>query len=129
MPDRLSKIIATGFGVAACLAVALALSSVEVAAHYIAFMPAITAACAFGGLGLALWAIGFSAIGIWFFFLPAPEYNLICGLAHLGIFVGVAIFVCWIIDSLRRSNDALSRDNVILGCKVSTLLSRVHTAR
>ena len=75
---------------------------------------------------LAAWALVFSAVGLWDFFLPPsglgwPKYS---DAAHLIVFVIVAFFVCWIIDGLRRANDALSRDNVVLGVKLSALLKR-----
>lgn len=113
-------------GVAACAALAGMLHALGVDVPYLCFMVAIVACCAVGGWALASWALIFSAVGLWCFFLPRsgfrwPRYG---DGAHLIVFIAVAFFVCWIIDGQRRANHALSRDNVALGCKVSTLLRR-----
>jgi hypothetical protein len=65
-------------------------------------------------------------LGLWYFFLPADRLGLptYSDFAHLCVFAGVALFIAWVIDGLRRSNAALARDNVVLGCKISTLLHR-----
>jgi len=114
------------FAVAGCalLAEAFALCGIDV--PYLCFIIAIVACCALGGWSLAAWALVFSTVGLWNFFLPPtgfgwPKYS---DTAHLIVFIIVAFFVCWIIDGLRRANDALSRDNVVLGVKLSALLKR-----
>jgi K+-sensing histidine kinase KdpD len=94
---------------------------------YLCFIPAIVGTCAIGGWALAAWALIFSALGVWYFFLPPagfgwPHYG---DAAHLIVFIIVCFFVCWIIDGQRRANFALTRDNVALGCKISALLKRV----
>jgi K+-sensing histidine kinase KdpD len=121
--------VTAAFAVALCTATAVALNACGIAVPYLCFVAGIVGCCAVGGWALASWALVFSALGIWYFFLPPtgfgwPEYS---DAAHLIVFVVVSYFVCWIIDGQRRANDALSRDNVALGCKLSTLLSRVKT--
>lgn len=113
--------------IAPCLAAAELLNAAGIAVPYLCFIAGIVGCCALGGWALAFWALVFSTGGLWFFFLPPtgwgwPEYS---DAAHLVVFIAVAFFVCWIIDSQRRANDALSRDNVVLGCKISALLQRV----
>ena len=112
--------------VAGCALLAEAFAAFGIDVPYLCFIIAIVACCAIGGWGLAAWALVFSAVGIWDFFLPPtgfgwPQYS---DAAHLVVFIIVAFFVCWIIDGQRRAVDALSRDNVVLGCKVSALLKR-----
>jgi K+-sensing histidine kinase KdpD len=112
--------------VACCALLAGAFAAAGIDVPYLCFIIAIVACCAFGGWTLAAWALVFSAVGLWNFFLPPtgfgwPRYS---DTAHLIVFVIVAFFVCWIIDGLRRANDALSRDNVVLGCKITALLKR-----
>jgi K+-sensing histidine kinase KdpD len=114
------------FAVAGCALLAEAFAAFGIDVPYLCFIIAIVACCAFGGWALAAWALVFSAVGLWDFFLPAsgfgwPKYS---DAAHLIVFVIVAFFVCWIIDGLRRANNALSRDNVVLGVKLSALLKR-----
>lgn len=113
--------------IAPCLVIAELLNAVGIAVPYLCFIVGIVGCCALGGWGLAFWALIFSTGGLWCFFLPPqgwgwPEYS---DAAHLLVFIAVAFFVCWIIDRQRRANDALSRDNVALGCKISALLQRV----
>lgn len=114
------------FAVAACAVLAKAFAAFGIDVPYLCFIIAIVACCALGGWALAAWALVFSAVGLWDFFLPPtgfgwPRYS---DAAHLIVFVIVAFFVCWIIDGLRRANDALSRDNVVLGVKLTALLKR-----
>lgn len=115
-----------GLAVALCAALAWIFAAFGIDVPYLCFTIAIVACCALGGWALAAWALVFSAFGIWDFFLPPsgsgwPKYS---DAGHLIVFVIVAFFVCWIIDGQRRANDALSRDNVVLGCKISALLKR-----
>jgi K+-sensing histidine kinase KdpD len=112
--------------VALCALLATAFAAFGIDVPYLCFIIAIVACCAFGGWALAAWALVFSAAGLWNFFLPPtgsgwPKYG---DAAHLVVFIIVAFFVCWIIDGQRRANDELSRDNVALGCKISSLLRR-----
>ncbi|HEX4192772.1 MAG TPA: DUF4118 domain-containing protein [Stellaceae bacterium] len=112
--------------VACCALLAGAFAAFGIDVPYLCFIIAIVACCAFGGWALGAWALVFSAVGLWNFFLPPsgfgwPKYS---DAAHVIVFVIVAFFVCWIIDGLRRANDALSRDNVVLGCKITALLKR-----
>ena len=114
------------FAVAGCALLAEAFAAFGIDVPYLCFIIAIVACCAFGGWTLAAWALVFSAVGLWDFFLPRsgfgwPKYS---DAAHLAVFVIVAFFVCWIIDGLRRANNVLSRDNVVLGVKLSALLKR-----
>ncbi|HEY1505423.1 MAG TPA: DUF4118 domain-containing protein [Stellaceae bacterium] len=114
------------FAVVGCALLAEAFAACGIDVPYLCFIIAIVACCALGGWGLAAWALVFSAVGIWDFFLPPtgfgwPQYS---DAAHLVVFIIVAFFVCWIIDGLRRANSALSRDNVVLGCKITALLKR-----
>lgn len=93
---------------------------------YLCFLAVIVACCALGGWALSAWALIFSTVGIWGFFARLthhgwPKHG---DAAHLIFFIAVSYFVCWIIDGQRRANNALTRDNVALGCKVSTLLRR-----
>lgn len=126
MSDMVTRMTSAGLVVALCLAIDIALDSLEIKTPYIALLPAIVGSCALGGFGAALWATLFSALGLLYFFIPPagfamPDYS---DFAHLAVFVAVSLFTCWVIDGLRRSNNELSRDNVVLGCKISTLLSR-----
>jgi len=114
------------FAVAVCAFLASIFAAFGIDVPYLCFIIAIVACCTLGGWSLAAWALVFSAVGIWDFFLPLshsgwPKY---ADAGHLFVFIIVAFFVCWIIDGLRRTNNALSRDNVMLGCKISALLKR-----
>lgn len=118
--------VTAAFAIALCTAAAEALNACGIVVPYLCFLGGIVGCCAVGGWALAAWALAFSTAGLWYFFVPAsgdgwPEYS---DAAHLVVFIGVAYFVCWIIDGQRRANDALSRDNVALGCKISALLRR-----
>ena len=109
-----------------CVLLAEILRSLSVDVPYLCFIIAIVGCCAIGGWALASWALVFSAVGLWYFFLPPtgsgwPEY---ADAGHLIVFVAVSFFVCWIVDGQRRANNALARDNVALGCKISALLRR-----
>lgn len=129
-PSRISlilRIAIIGICVALCIGVEKALECMSISAPYLIFLPAIAGACAVGGLRAALWAIFFSSLGLWYFFIPpygfsTPTY---ADMAHIAVFVGVSVFVCWVIGGLRRANDELSRDNFILGCKITNLITRV----
>ncbi len=124
---QLTKISVIGLCVGLCLLLDIALDSLEIKTPYLTLMPAIVGACAIGGFGAALWAIFFSSLGLlYFFILPmGSALPIYCDLAHLGVFIGIALFACWIIDGLKRTNAQLSRDNVVLGCKISVLLNRI----
>lgn len=128
MSDSVITIAATAFAVAVSLAVDVALSSMGIKTPYIAFVPAIVGSCALAGFGAGLWAILFSSLAVWCFVLPDGAEGLLgySDFGHLCVFIGVNMFVCWIIDGLRRQNAALARDNVALGCKISALLGRNH---
>jgi len=131
LSDLTVKVGTIGSCVAACVGLEFVLESFDVAAPYLVFLPVIAGACAISGLGDALWAIFFSAAGLWYFFIPPNGFAVpsICDIAHLGIFVVVSVFVCWVIDGLRRANNDLSRDNFVLGCKVSNLLTRAKASQ
>lgn len=130
MSDLVTKVTTSGLGVAVCLVADIALDAMEIKTPYLAFMPAIVGSCALGGFSAALWATLFSSLGLLYFFIPPTGFVLpsFADLAHLFVFVAVSLFVCWVIDSQRRSNDQLSRDNVVLGCKISTLLARAKSS-
>ena len=124
--DTVLTAVIAGIAVAVCVVLAELLHACAIDVPYLCFLGGIVGCCAVGGWALASWALIFSAFGIWYFFLPPtgfgwPEYS---DATHLMVFIGVTFFVCWIIDGQRRANHALSRDNVALGCKVSTLLRR-----
>lgn len=109
-----------------CIVLAELLRMFSIDVPYLCFIVAIVGCCAIGGWALASWALVFSALGLWYFFVPAtgygwPEYG---DAAHILVFIVVSYFICWIVDGQRRANDALTRDNVALGCKLSTLLKR-----
>jgi K+-sensing histidine kinase KdpD len=127
--DLLFRVALTALAVILSSAVERALETLQVNAPYLVFLPVITGACAFYGFGMGLCAIALSAVGLWYFFIPPNGFDLpnSADFAHLCVFIAVAYFGCRIVDGLRRSNDELSRDNVVLGCKVSTLLSRKKT--
>ena len=120
--------VTAALAVAPCVMLAEALAKwggIDV--PYLCFIPAIVGCCAIGGWALSSWALVFSALGLWFFFVPPtgfgwPKYG---DAAHLIVFIGVSYFVCWIIEGQRRANDVLSRDNVALGYKISALIQRV----
>jgi K+-sensing histidine kinase KdpD len=119
--------VTAALAVAPCVVLAEALAGCGIDVPYLCFIPAIVGCCAVGGWPLASWALVFSALGLWYFFVPPtgfgwPEYG---DAAHLIVFIGVSYFVCWIIEGQRRANDALSRDNVALGYKISALIQRV----
>jgi K+-sensing histidine kinase KdpD len=123
------SVAVAAFAVTICALLAAAFAACGIDVPYLCFIIAIVACCALGGWGLAAWALVFSAVGLWDFFLPPsgfgwPRYS---DAGHLIVFIIVAFFVCWIIDGLRRANDALSRDNVVLGVKLSALLRRAKT--
>lgn len=115
--------------VVACAMLGIILRWAGINAPYLVFVPAIVGICALAGFVLALWTVFFSTLGLWLIFVPPRAFALpkIGDVAHIAIFVGVSIFACWIIDRLRRSNEQLSRDNVVLGCKLSVLLNRLRT--
>jgi K+-sensing histidine kinase KdpD len=131
-PENRTSVTFTTAAVAAAAVVSTAglaefLNACGIVVPYLCFIVAIVGCCAVGGWALASWALVFSSFGLWFFFLPPtgfawPQYS---DAGHLVVFVGVAFFVCWIVDGQRRVNDELSRDNVALGCKLSALLRRV----
>jgi K+-sensing histidine kinase KdpD len=112
--------------VVGCALLAEAFAACGIDVPYLCFIIAIVACCAIGGWALAVWALVFSAAGLWDFFLPPngfgwPKYS---DAGHLIVFIIVAFFVCWIIDGQRRANNMLSHDNVVLGCKITALLKR-----
>ncbi len=111
-----------------CCLLAQWLDQLEINAPYLSFLPAIVGSCALGSFTLAVWALTLSSIGLWFFFIPPVGFGMpgLTDLAHLGVFVVIALFVCWLIDGLRQSNEELSRDNVTLGVKLSTLMARIR---
>jgi K+-sensing histidine kinase KdpD len=121
-----SSAAVAALAVTGCALLAEAFAAFGIDVPYLCFIIAIVACCALGGWALAAWALVFSAVGLWDFFLPPngfgwPKYS---DAGHLLVFIIVAFFVCWIIDGLRRANNALSRDNVVLGCKITALLKR-----
>ncbi len=126
LSSRIVGFAKTGLGVGVCVTIGLILESMNVSAPYLVFLPAIAGSCAIAGFRAGLWAIFLSTIGLWLFFLPPDGFELpsYAELGHLAVFVIVTVFLCWIIDGQRRSNDALSRDNVMLGFKISTLMNR-----
>jgi len=128
MSDSVITIAATAFGVAVSLAVDFALASMGIKTPYIAFVPAIVGSCALAGFGTGLWAILFSSFAVWYFVLPDGSEGLLSygDFGHLCVFIGVNMFICWVIDAQRRQNAALTHDNVVLGCKISALLGRDH---
>ena len=115
--------------VGGCCLFALWLDQFAVNAPYLSFLPAIVGCCALGSFGLAMWALLLSTIGLWFWFIPPTGFGIPCAtdLAHLGVFIVITLFVCWVIDGLRQSNAELSRDNVTLGVKLSTLMARIRS--
>jgi K+-sensing histidine kinase KdpD len=124
--DLVLSAVTSAVAVVPCLAITEFLDEIGIEVPYLCFIPAIVGCCAVGGWALASWALVFSTLGVWYFFLPPagfgwPEYG---DAAHLIVFIVVSFFVCWVIDGQRRTNNALSRDNVALGYKVSALLQR-----
>ncbi len=122
----LFRVSVTALAVILAIAIESTLETMQVSAPYLVFLPVITAVCAIDGFRMGLCAIFFSALGLWYFFIPPGGFDLPnrADFVHLCLFVTVAFFGCWIIDGLRRANDELSRDNVVLGYKVTLLLSR-----
>jgi len=129
LPDLFLRIAMTAAAVIVSVGVESVLESLHAAVPYLVFLPAIIGACALGGFAMALWAIGFSAFGLWFFFIPPNGFDIpdSADFVHLCIFLCVAAFGCWVVDGLRRSNDELTRDNVVLGCKISQLIHQRNT--
>jgi K+-sensing histidine kinase KdpD len=123
----LMPIGATAAVAASCL-LAGWLELIEVDAPYLVLFPVVAGCCAIGGFALAMWSLVLSGVGLVYFFIPPRGFSIPCltDLMHLGVFVATALFVCWIIDGLKRSNEELSRDNVTLGVKLSTLLKRIR---
>lgn len=113
----------------ACAVFGIVLRWIGIDAPYLVFVPAIVGICALAGFILALWTVFFSTLGLWLLFVSPKGFAIpkVGDVAHIAIFVGVSIFVCWVIDGLRRANQQLSRDNVVLGCKLSVLLNRLRT--
>jgi K+-sensing histidine kinase KdpD len=124
LSDFLFRTALTAIAVILSIGAELVLETMHASAPYLVFLPTIIGACALGGFVMALCAIAFSAIGLLFFFIPPNGFALpnAADFVHLAIFIAVAAFGCWIIDGLRRSNHELTRDNVMLGCKISSLL-------
>lgn len=108
----------------------IALEWINVDAPYLVFLSAVAGICALGGFAVAIWTALFSIVGLWAVFVPPAGFAVpnVDDSVHIGVFIGVCAFVCWIIDGQRRANAELSRDNVALGCKISVLLNR-HKAR
>lgn len=124
-----SRLAATVFAVIIAIAVSHILELFQVRTAYLVFLPAITGACALGGLEMGLWAAGLSTLALWWFFIPPAGFYLPdrADLAHLCVFGIVACFGCWLIDRLRSTREELWRDNVMLGRKISALLGRKKT--
>ncbi|HKT17762.1 MAG TPA: DUF4118 domain-containing protein [Stellaceae bacterium] len=124
--DLMSRLAVTALAVVLAITIEGLLETVKVSTPYLVFLPVVTGICALSGFGMGLCAILFSALGLWYFFIPPHGFDLPspADFMHLCVFVTVAFFGCWIIDGLKRANDELSRDNFVLGCKISMLLSR-----
>ena len=120
-------IVVAGAAVTSCVLVGYAMCWLDVNAPYLAMLPAIVVCCALGGLVLASWAILFSAIALWYFFLSPGGFAVPNSgdFGHLLFFVLVAFFACWLIDGLRYANLKLTRDNVVLGIKISSYLKYI----
>jgi len=123
--EVLTKSVLTGAGVAFGIVLAQACSTLEVEAPYLPFLPGIVMSSLLGGLRLGAVATLLSGGSLRFCFVK-PCYSLaLPGAAdalHLLLFLAVALLICYAIDKLMRSNDALSRDNFALGHKVFLLL-------
>jgi K+-sensing histidine kinase KdpD len=126
LSDFLFRIALTALAVVLSIGAEFVLETMQASAPYLVFLPAIIGACALGGFAMAMCAIVFSAFGLLFFFIPPNGFALpnAADFVHLCIFIAVAAFGCWIIDGLRRSNHELTRDNVVLGCKITSLLQQ-----
>ncbi|HZW50362.1 MAG TPA: DUF4118 domain-containing protein [Rudaea sp.] len=124
--DLMSRLAVTALAVVLAIAIEGLLESAKVSAPYLVFLPIITGVCAISGFAMGLCAIFFSTLGLVYFFIPPDGFDLpsSADFMHLCVFITVAFFGCWIIDGLKRTNDELSRDNFVLGCKVSILMSR-----
>jgi K+-sensing histidine kinase KdpD len=92
-------------------------------APYLAFMPSIALCCLFDGLSAGALSTSLSTLSLWYFLIPPDGFALPerGDVGHLFIFLSVAAFLCWIIDSQRRSNDQLAQENFELGYKVSLM--------
>ena len=128
MADSVIKIAVISVAVALCLAVDCIFDSMGIKTPYLTLLPAVVGASFIAGFGAALLATIFSSLGLWCLFLTSRGHSLpsYSDFAHLCVFAAVSLFIAWVIDGLRRSNAELVRDNVILGCKITTLLHRAR---
>jgi K+-sensing histidine kinase KdpD len=99
------------------------LAEININGQYQVFLPTIVFCCWLHGFRGAVVSSLLSAVILWYFFVPPPGFALpdLSETGHLLIFVGVAIFVCLIVDRERRTNAQLMQENFELGYKVSLL--------
>jgi K+-sensing histidine kinase KdpD len=116
-------------GVTFGVLLAQACDTFEVNAPYLPFLPGIIVSALLGGFRLGAIATLLSGGSLRFFFIK-PCYSLrlpnVSDSLHILLFLGVAFLVCYAIDMLIRSNNALSRDNFVLGHKVVLLLRELR---
>jgi hypothetical protein len=117
---------AIAFGVLA----GLAFDAIEVNAPYLSLLPGVVISSLLGGFRLGAVATILSGGSLRYFFVE-PCYSLglpkVSDSLHILLFLGVSLLICYAIDMLIRSNDALSRDNFVLGHKVFVLLREMRS--
>jgi K+-sensing histidine kinase KdpD len=129
-----SKLIGSLAEVCACVGLstlaAAGLAEIDINGQFQVFLPTIVFCCWLHGFRGAVASSLLSALVLWYFFVPPPGFALpsLADTGHLFIFLGVAIFVCRIIDRERRANAALMQENFELGYKVF-LLREIRAVR
>ncbi|HUK61036.1 MAG TPA: DUF4118 domain-containing protein [Stellaceae bacterium] len=96
---------------------ALFLQTLGVNAEFQGFVPCVVLSCLmFGFLAGAVTAAG-STVVLWYYFVPPPGFALptFPDVAHLVVFLAVAIFVCSVVAGQRRMNAELEKENFELG--------------
>jgi hypothetical protein len=123
----MSKLQVGMLGVLLCTGLGFAFQWLYSQVPYLAFLPIIIASCALGGWLLAAWSGFLSVIALWSFFVAFDDVgtDIRIELTHLCAFLVIAFSACWIVESLRRANQILERDNIGLGIKVSLLLEKI----
>jgi K+-sensing histidine kinase KdpD len=133
-PRHSTKLIGSLAEICACVGlstlVAAGLAEININGQFQVFLPTIVFCCWLHGFRGAVASSLLSAIDLWYFFVPPPGFALptLADTGHLFIFLGVAIFVCRMLDRERRANALLMQENFELGYKVF-LLREIRAVR
>ena len=102
----------------------LQLSSINVEAPYLMFLPGIIAAVTIGGGIAGAVAVVLAGILTWFFFIP-PVWSFGIPSSTYGItfllYLAVTVLVCRLYDKQRRMIDELANANIDLRAKLAKL--------